>query len=150
MILSPDLKCFVPQFKGFLGQLMNRLIISSERQFRSISVWRLRFTYTWMCRNDLEPGRESRKASWGWYWCRNLKYEGGERVILYTGTSMQQKHGCNRKLNYVEKNHKEFWIVEQSKDKVVKFCFRQLMKDFSCMVKIRKRRVEKGDKFKSY
>lgn len=109
------------------------------------AVWRLRFTYTWMCRSILETGRESRKASRGWYRCRNLKYEWRERVILYTGNSMQQKHACNRKLNYVEKNHKEFWIVEQSKDKVVKFCLSQLMKDFICMVKVKERRMAKGE-----
>ena len=40
---------FIIQSKRFLGQLMDRYIISSERQLRSINVWRLRFTCTWMC-----------------------------------------------------------------------------------------------------
>lgn len=93
-----------------IGQLIGRLIIPSERQFRSINIRRLRFTCTWKRKTVLEPGREFRKASCGRYQCRNQKYEWGERwfytqVTACTKASIQPK----AQLRWKESRSPEWW-----------------------------------------
>lgn len=89
-----------------------RCIIPSERSFRSISFWRLEFTSPWMCKSVLEPGKESKKASWGWYQCRNLKYEWQMRVILYRVNKGIQAIESSVMLKRITRSS-EWWWVER-------------------------------------